>query len=110
MRLGWKVLIPVSLGWILFVSTVRALRNEQHDMRPVMLGAAALILLLLVLSVIWERVSASGRARDQQAADDAAEAEPDSMAGGFPVPPLDAPHYHGAGDVRADNSAEATRA
>jgi hypothetical protein len=32
------------------------------------------------------------------------------MAGGFPVPPLDAPHYHGAGDVRADNSAEATRA
>jgi NADH-quinone oxidoreductase subunit H len=110
MRLGWKVLIPVSLGWILFVSTVRALRNERHDMRPVMLGAAALILLLLVVSLIWERASASGKARDQQAATDEAEAEPDSMAGGFPVPPLDAPHYHGAGDVRADNSAEATRA
>jgi NADH-quinone oxidoreductase subunit H len=109
MRLGWKVLIPVSLGWILFVSTVRALRNERHDMRPVMLGAAALILLLLVVSVIWERASGSGKA---EAAQDAAEtdAEPDSMAGGFPVPPLDAPHYHGAGDVRADNSAEATRA
>ena len=107
MRLGWKVLIPVSLGWILFVSTVRALRNERHDMRPVMLGAAALILLLLVGSVIWERVSGSDRT---EAAPDTAEAEPDSMAGGFPVPPLDAPHYHGAGDVRADNSAEATRA
>jgi NADH-quinone oxidoreductase subunit H len=107
MRLGWKVLIPVSLGWILFVSAVRALRNEKHDMRPVMLGAAALILVLLVVSLIWERVSGAGKA---EAAQEAAPAERDSMAGGFPVPPLDAPHYHGVGDVRADNSAEATRA
>jgi NADH-quinone oxidoreductase subunit H len=107
MKLGWKVLIPVSLGWILFVSTVRALRNERHDMRPVMLGAAALILVLLVISVIWERVSGAGKA---EAARDAAEPEPDPMAGGFPVPPLDAPHYHGAAEARADNSAEATRA
>ena len=29
MKLGWKVLIPVSLGWILFVATVRALRNTS---------------------------------------------------------------------------------
>jgi NADH-quinone oxidoreductase subunit H len=107
MRLGWKVLIPVSLGWILFVSTVRALRNERHDMRPVMLAAAALILVLLVVSVIWERVTGAGKS---EAAADAAEAEPDPMAGGFPVPPLDAPHYHGAAKARADNSAEATRA
>ena len=107
MRLGWKVLIPVSLGWILFVSAVRALRNERHDMRPVMLGAAALILVLLVISMIWERASGSGKA---EAAKEAAGPEPDPMAGGFPVPPLDAPHYHGAGDARANNSTEATRA
>jgi NADH-quinone oxidoreductase subunit H len=107
MRLGWKVLIPVSLGWILFVSAVRALRNERHDMRPVMLGAAALILVLLVISMIWERASGSGKA---EAAQEAAGPEPDPMAGGFPVPPLDAPHYHGAGDARANNSTEATRA
>jgi NADH-quinone oxidoreductase subunit H len=107
MKLGWKVLIPVSLGWILFVSTVRALRNERHDMRPVMLGAAVLILVLLVISVIWERTSGAGRT---EAANEAAQPEPDPMAGGFPVPPLDAPHYHGAGDVRADDSAEVTRA
>jgi NADH-quinone oxidoreductase subunit H len=105
MRLGWKVLIPVSLGWILFVSAVRALRNERHDMRPVMLGAAVLILVLLLVSVIWERASA-----DKDEAAETADAEPDPMAGGFPVPPLDAPHYHGAGDARANNSAEATRA
>ncbi|MGH3373841.1 MAG: NADH-quinone oxidoreductase subunit NuoH, partial [Actinoallomurus sp.] len=92
MRLGWKVLIPVSLGWILFVSTVRALRNERHDMRPVMLGAAALILILLIVSVIWERASGAGTA---EAAGEEPESEPDPMAGGFPVPPLDLPHYHG---------------
>jgi NADH-quinone oxidoreductase subunit H len=107
MRLGWKVLIPVSLGWILFVSAVRALRNERHDMRPVMLGVAALILVLLLISVIWERASGSG---DADTAGEAAEPAPDPMAGGFPVPPLDAPHYHGAGDARANNSTEATRA
>ncbi|GAA4511579.1 NADH-quinone oxidoreductase subunit NuoH [Actinoallomurus oryzae] len=107
MRLGWKVLIPVSLGWILFVSAVRALRNEQHDTRPVMLIAAAVIIVLLIISVIWERVSGSGKA---EVAQEAAESEPDPMAGGFPVPPLDAPHYHGAGDARANKSTEATRA
>jgi NADH-quinone oxidoreductase subunit H len=109
MRLGWKVLIPVSLGWILFVSTVRALRNEQHDMRPVMLGAAALILVLLIVSLVWERFSGASRAQAAEEAE-AADVRPDPMAGGFPVPPLDAPHYHGAGQARESNSAEATRA
>ncbi|MFB9832564.1 NADH-quinone oxidoreductase subunit NuoH [Actinoallomurus acaciae] len=106
MRLGWKVLIPVSLGWILFVSAVRALRNQQHDMRPVMLIAAAVIIVLLIISVIWERASGS----KAEAAQETGAPEPDPMAGGFPVPPLDAPHYHGAGDARANNSTEATRA
>jgi NADH-quinone oxidoreductase subunit H len=105
MKLGWKVLIPASLGWILFVSTVRALRNEKHDMRPVMLAVAALIVILLLVSAIWERVSGK-----EEAPDGTPEPEPDPMAGGFPVPPLDAPHYHGAEKARANNSAEATRA
>jgi NADH-quinone oxidoreductase subunit H len=105
MKLGWKVLIPASLGWILFVSTVRALRNERHDTRPVMLVAAALILVLLLVSVAWERFSGK-----PEAPEGTSEPELDPMAGGFPVPPLDAPHYHGAGEARANNSAEATRA
>ena len=31
MKLGWKVLIPVSLVWLMLVATVRALRNEGYD-------------------------------------------------------------------------------
>ncbi|MCO6004419.1 NADH-quinone oxidoreductase subunit NuoH [Actinoallomurus purpureus] len=106
MKLGWKVLIPVSLGWILFVSAVRALRNEKHDVGPIMLVAALIAVLLLLGSFVWERTSKS------EAEPEEAEAgvERDPMAGGFPVPPLDAPHYHGAGNASASNSAEATRA
>jgi NADH-quinone oxidoreductase subunit H len=106
MKLGWKVLIPVSLGWILFVSAVRALRNEKHDVGPIMLVAALVAVLLLLGSFVWERTSKSEAEPDEAEAG----AEHDPMAGGFPVPPLDAPHYHGAGNGRASNSAEATRA
>ncbi|MFP3468282.1 NADH-quinone oxidoreductase subunit H, partial [Leifsonia sp. SIMBA_070] len=28
MALGWKILIPVSLAWVMVVATVRALHNE----------------------------------------------------------------------------------
>ena len=107
MKLGWKVLIPVSLGWILFVSAVRALRNEKHDVGPIMLVAALVAVILLLGSFVWERTSAKAEA-EPEAAEGGAERDP--MAGGFPVPPLDAPHYHGAGGARASNSAEATRA
>ena len=31
MKLGWKVLIPVSVVWLMLVATVRALNNEGYD-------------------------------------------------------------------------------
>jgi NADH-quinone oxidoreductase subunit H len=105
MKLGWKVLIPFSLGWIIFVSAVRALRSERQDVGPILLGGAAVVVVLLIVSLIWERV-----AREEP--EEEPEAEPDPMAGGFPVPPLDAPHYHGASVRRASGPTdkEATRA
>jgi NADH-quinone oxidoreductase subunit H len=105
MKLGWKVLIPVSLGWIVFVSAVRALRSERQDVAPILLVAAAVIVVLLIASVIWERA-----AREEP---EEPEPESDPMAGGFPVPPLDAPHYHGVGSASRASDAtnkEATRA
>ena len=32
MQLGWKVLIPVAMVWLLLVATVRAL-NTEYDVR-----------------------------------------------------------------------------
>jgi NADH-quinone oxidoreductase subunit H len=37
MKLGWKVLIPVSLVWLVMVASVRALRNEGDDFSKILL-------------------------------------------------------------------------
>jgi NADH-quinone oxidoreductase subunit H len=95
MKLGWKVLMPFSLGWILLVATIRAFRNEGYDMRAVGLVAAGIVALALIGSIIWDM------ARKDKAAQVVPEpVNPDPFAGGFPVPPLDAPHYHGVAGTK----------
>lgn len=92
MKLGWKVLIPVSLVWFMVVATVRALRNEGHDFTQVILWVAAGILGVLVISFIVdlfrdrrEQAEESLRAAEEEQRS----SEPfDAMAGGYPVPPL----------------------
>ncbi|MFJ5221295.1 NADH-quinone oxidoreductase subunit NuoH [Streptomyces sp. NPDC088400] len=86
MKLGWKVLIPVSLLWLMLVATVRALRNENYAFQTIVLYVAGAIITLLLLSFIADIF----RDKQEKAA---AESEPeppafDPMAGGFPVPPL----------------------
>ncbi|KUL36227.1 NADH-quinone oxidoreductase subunit H [Streptomyces sp. NRRL F-4489] len=83
MRLGWKVLIPVSLVWLLLVATVRALKNEGYDFSRIVLyvGGGAVALLLISLVVDFFR-----RVEPEEGADGGAAFDP--MAGGFPVPPL----------------------
>ena len=49
MKFGWKVLIPLSLVWILFVSGIRAARTELSvDLTLFLLGAALVIGAILV--------------------------------------------------------------
>ena len=43
MRFGWKALIPVSLGWIILVATVRAVGREVELQRNYLLIAAGVI-------------------------------------------------------------------
>lgn len=88
MKLGWKVLIPVSVVWLMLVATVRALRNEDYDFTEIVLYVGGGVLTLLVLSVL---VDIFRDRREKEAVEAAAPAEPgvfDPMAGGFPVPPL----------------------
>lgn len=93
MKLGWKVLIPVSLGWILLVAAIRAFKNEGYDMQQIAIGTAIAAAVVLVATVIWEMVR--GGEDGKEIVPGAAEGpRPDPAAGGFPVPPLDAPHYH----------------
>ncbi|MEV7869532.1 NADH-quinone oxidoreductase subunit NuoH [Streptomyces sp. NPDC088124] len=86
MKLGWKVLIPVSLVWLMLIATVRALRNENYSFQTILLYVASAIITLLLLSFVADIF----RDRKERAAA-ANEPEPpafDPMAGGFPVPPL----------------------
>ena len=88
MKLGWKFLIPVSLGWILLVATVRAFQNEGYDVRQWTFVGAGVVLLLLVVAWVW---AGAAERREREAAEaraEAAEQPFDPFAGGHPVPPL----------------------
>jgi NADH-quinone oxidoreductase subunit H len=86
MKLGWKVLIPVSVVWLMLVATVRALRNENYDFQEIVLYVAGAVIAVLLLSFVVDIF------RDRKGRQGAEAAEPpagfDPMAGGFPVPPL----------------------
>jgi NADH-quinone oxidoreductase subunit H len=79
MKLGWKVLIPVSLVWTMGVAVVRLIRSDSDlDQQTLMIVAGAAIAVLLLTAFIPERKAEP-------------EEEPagfDAFAGGYPVPPM----------------------
>src|SRR5690606_34501195 len=80
MNLGWKVLVPLSLLWILVVTVIRALRtSEAVTTTQLLIGVAVLIgVLLLATFLIPER---GGSEKKEEGA---------PLSGsGYPVPPLD---------------------
>jgi len=81
MRLGWKVLIPLALVWIVALGGVRVV--QQTDLttaqRVVIVGGAALVALLVVM--LWPT-----RRRPVPSAAERLASRPE---GSFPVPPLD---------------------
>ncbi|MFH9350501.1 NADH-quinone oxidoreductase subunit NuoH [Kitasatospora sp. NPDC017646] len=87
MKLGWKVLIPVSLVWLVLLASVRALRNEGYGFGQVVLWVGAPVGAVLLVALVRDFL----RKQPEEAA--AAENGPaaggfDPMAGGYPVPPL----------------------
>jgi NADH-quinone oxidoreductase subunit H len=89
MQFGWKVLIPVSIVWIMIVGIARALKTSANfDTRSIMIIAA----LILVFGVVLSYISDARTARRERLMADQAEADQaevfDPFAGGFPVPPL----------------------
>ncbi|MEV6067441.1 NADH-quinone oxidoreductase subunit NuoH [Nocardia sp. NPDC052001] len=85
MNLGWKLLIPVSLAWVMYVATLRALQNEGiHVQTPGMIIGGIVIAALLLGLVL----------KAGHAGDDRNKAAPDADAttaySDFPVPPMPA--------------------
>ena len=88
MKLGWKVLIPVSMVWLMLVATVRALRNENYDFQQIVLYVGGAVVLVLLVSLVVD-VFRDREEKDRKAAEKlATPQEFDPMAGGYPVPPL----------------------
>jgi len=110
MALGWKILIPFSIVWLLLVATVRALREDNHS--PVVYAVAGIVLVLFIaLITFWDNGYSKWLERlepdkpgvvedeDEWDYDDQGElvkvAKPALPEPRYPVPPLDLPHYHG---------------
>ncbi|WP_082092319.1 NADH-quinone oxidoreductase subunit NuoH [Demequina pelophila] len=89
MRFGWKILIPVGLGWLVFFAGGRfAFEHFGRDLN-VYDAVAGIVAILLVIAV-WGFVTDS-QEKEEGEADEEPEPEVlDAFAGGYPVPPL--PH------------------
>ncbi len=89
MRFGWKVLIPISLVWIVAVSFIRTLRVQGNDLGSGSRVALALGAMVLVGGVLWAYSVHAGRAEKvENARHPIPPEEVDPFAGGFPVPPM----------------------
>ncbi|MDZ4235341.1 MAG: NADH-quinone oxidoreductase subunit NuoH [Dietzia sp.] len=82
MALGWKILIPVSLIWIMVVATTHTLRNQGYQQWATVLIGASIVVAIVLLLALWRALRARNLrrtpARPIQSAD----------AGAFPVPPM----------------------
>ena len=95
MALGWKILIPASIVWILLIATVKAWRNDTHSNIVYACGGLVIVLILLLVT-FWDtagqRHAAALAPEPPRYPDEEHEA---GVVRGFPVPPMDLPHYHG---------------
>jgi NADH-quinone oxidoreductase subunit H len=85
MHLGWKVLLPINLGWILVVATIRVL--DDRGWSKVGALAVALMPVLIIFAIASFALDRADRRRaDAETAADQAE---EQRTKAFPVPPMD---------------------
>ncbi|WP_029106611.1 NADH-quinone oxidoreductase subunit NuoH [Mycobacterium sp. URHD0025] len=79
MALGWKVLIPVSLVWIMVVAVTHSLREHGYHNWATGLVTTAVVVVAVLAVALWKAL----RGRIIQP-------NPEQSVGAYPVPPL--PH------------------
>jgi NADH-quinone oxidoreductase subunit H len=81
MKFGWRVLIPLSIVWILIIATLKGIQNEYHsDLRTTLFWVAGILAVVAAFAFVL----------DLRRTPEVTE-EPDvfdPFAGGYPVPPL----------------------
>lgn len=83
MNLGWKILIPIALVWVVAVSVVQAVRQFLDvDLRTLLIVVAVALAAVFLATFLWPERKAPPEPRRPRK-------EPfDAFAGGYPVPPL----------------------
>ncbi len=100
MSLGWKALIPISLGWVALVATFRGLSNAGLLQGPVLyLVVGVVVLALLIFAFVGEKQEEPPPDRPVVL---------DAFAGGYPVPPMPGQVLPEFSNVVAPAAAEVT--
>ncbi len=98
MAFGWKILIPISLVWIVLVATIRAATLEGGlEQRQLLIGVGIFAALTLVTFFF------GSTERDDEETE---AAEFDAFAGGYPVPPPMSAEEAGSRAVRAPTTTD----
>ena len=92
MALGWKVLIPISLGWIVVVASTRTLRAQGGPAWMTAVINAAAVVLLAAVFLIRRRLRRNAVPHVTLPADAGA-------VSSFPVPPIPSPPRKELSDV-----------
>ena len=79
MKFGWKVLIPVSLLWIVVVATLRLMSQQNSPKAVTIAFASGIVLLILAATSLYER--SQKKIAEESAIDDL-------PAPSFPVPQI----------------------
>jgi len=87
MKFGWKILIPVGLGWLAFFAIGRQ-AFESWGRNLAMFDAVAGLVAILLLIAVWSFVSDAQKGKTVEEEHDAEPEVLDAFAGGYPVPPL----------------------
>ena len=88
MKLGWKFLIPVSLGWFVLVAALQGYRAFfTGSPAGLLITLAAVFLVAMLVLLILPESEDDGPARGAGGVTAPGE-ELDAFAGGYPVPPL----------------------
>jgi len=84
MALGWKILIPVSLGWVLIAAGMRTLRNSGYEnWQPALAGISTLTTVVVLVALHRKFSALNSRIDESTPAAPAVVSE-----GSFPIPPL----------------------
>ncbi len=93
MRFGWKLLIPLAVGWVMILAVIRGLGVNGGWTFTKLAVVTSICSLIVAVLAFWIIGYTGKRRRAKNLADHQIPSHYDAMAGGFPIPPLPGQDY-----------------